>query len=128
MAREVTSLGATKLPKWDLAAHQQREQRAMGVREAPHLKTPLKMLRGMRAKNDMRRERTESRARDSGLQVKSAKRKKRESRESRPSSGGEDVGLDRGRSGDGLLRIGRRTEERLQRGERQMSMAKRLRR
>ena len=130
-AKQVTALGATKLPKWQLKAHQQRQAAAMGLRAERNIRTPLPMLRGMRRKDEMRRERTEGRMRDSGLQVKSEKRKRRESRgqdSGGGAGGGEDVGLERGGGSGGLVRIDRTTAQRLQRGERQMSMAKRLKR
>ena len=128
-AKEVTALGATKLARWDRKSHEERQRLAMGMRPTPNLKTPLNALRGMRQKNAMRRERTETRARDSGLEVKSAKRKRRESRGSEPqTAGGEDVGLGRTTDSGSVIRVDRNTVQRLQRGDRQMSMAKRLKR
>ena len=122
-------MGATKLARWDRKSHEEQQRQAMGLRPTPNLKTPLNALRGMRRKNEMRRERTEMRARDSGLQVKSAKRKRREGRGREPqSAGGEDVGLGRARDSGSVIRVNRDTAQRLQRGERQVSMAKRLRR
>ena len=126
-AKEVTAFGATKLPKWDRKAHEEKQRMVMGMRPAKRVKTPLKMLRGMRVKGEMRRERTEGRMRDSGLQVKSAKRKRRESRGSESvSRGGEDVGVERSQHSGGLVRVDRDTAQQLRRGPSQMSLAKRL--
>ena len=130
-AKQVTSYGATALARWDRQQYDRKRKREAGYRDEKPIKTPLKALQGMNAKNVQRREKAATRARDSGLQVQS--KRKREAARREPTAGGgvrgEDVGIERGGGGrsDGMVRVGRAVAERLSRPERQMSLAKRMR-
>ena len=85
-AKQVTSYGATALARWDKKDYNQKRKRELGYLPDPSLKTPLKALQGMNAKNVERREKAAVRARESGLKVKS--KRKREAARSRGEGGG----------------------------------------
>ena len=128
-AKQVTAYGATALARYDQKAYDAQRKRRLGYSDERAIKTPLKALQAINAKNVQRRDKAATRARDSGLQVKS-KRRREAARHGRATAvAGEDVGVERGGGGrsDGMVRVGRATAERLSRPERHVSLAKRMR-
>ena len=136
-AKQVTTYGATALARWDKTEYDRQRRREMGYRDEKPIKTPLRALQAINAKNVQRREKAATRARDSGLTVK-GKRRREAARDQHSSGGrggaaagggvrGEDVGTERGGGrSDGMVRVGRATAERLSRPDRQVSLAKRM--
>ena len=129
-SKQITAYGATALSPWDKKAYHQKRHTELGYRQERAIATPLKALQGMNAKNVQRREKADTRARESGLQVKSRRRLVVGRRGAAAGGGvrGEDVGIERGGGGrsDGMVRVGRAMAERLSRPDRHVSLAKRM--
>ena len=128
--KQVTSYGATALARWDKREYERKRKLDAGYVAEKPVKTPLKALQAINAKNVQRREKAVTRARESGLQVRS-KRRRESARSgddaSRGGVRGEDVGIERGSArSDGMVRVGRAMAERLSRPDRHISLAKRM--
>ena len=129
-AKQVTSYGATALARWDKKEYERKRRLEQGYVAERRIKTPLKALQAINAKNVQRREKAATRARESGLQVRSKRRRESARGGGDGGSGGvrgEDVGIERGGArSDGMVRVGRAMAERLSRTDRHVSLAKRM--